>query len=440
MRIGLRASLPLGHILAVGVARAGEVGPVGHHTAAQGVITRGHGTPAAAQRAKDVPQLRGVEGSRGGHEAARGIGQVCTRQVAAEAIDVGGGQTLFLLQEAPIHSCLVHHLEGNVLRAIAYHRRDAERLAPAGHVVEGVSEQVAVNAGSPGEAHVGGFLLHQVAVEYLLKCVGRGGTHLLQRGAAGLLPHALAHGLRIGKALGRDDAAQSATALDDGAMHQALGQFGGEQGLYAACPGALTEKGHVGRIATEDLDVAMDPAEGLHLVEKAVIARALTLALGREQGMSQESAHTEAVVDGDEDDVASGEGGAVKLHLIAVAVLIGSAVYPDHHGQLVAPLGLGRLPDIEVEAILAHRGCLTLIELPPVERALLLAALQRGSAPGVASAHTLPRLHRLRGLPAQVAHGRGGIGNPLVHDDVRSIRLHAFYLSAIHREYSLRLL
>ena len=95
-----------------------------------------------------------------------------------------------------------------------------------------------------------------------------------------------------------------------------------------------------------------------------------------------------------------GKGCTIKLLLIAIAVLIGSAMNPDHDGQFVASLGIGRFPHIQVEAILTHLGSLALIELLPVERALLLSALKRGIAPTVAKTHTLPSLDWLRCLPA----------------------------------------
>ena len=128
-------------------------------------------------------------------EATGGRWHIHARQVAIKAIDVGGVKSLLLLQEAPIHRCLLHHGGSNILAAITNHGGDAEGLAAISHIIQRITEQIAVDTGPPREAHHGCFLLHQVAGKNLLELIRGGGTHLLQRSTACLIPHTLAHSL-----------------------------------------------------------------------------------------------------------------------------------------------------------------------------------------------------------------------------------------------------
>ena len=82
---------------------------------------------------------------------------------------------------------------------------------------------------------------------------------------------------------GRNDASQSATALNDSTVYVSLCQRRGYQRLHASCTGTMSEDGHIVRVATKDGNVVLHPFQGGQLVEQTVIARTLSAVLGREQ-------------------------------------------------------------------------------------------------------------------------------------------------------------
>ncbi len=86
-------------------------------------------------------------------------------------------------------------------------------------------------------------------------------------------------------------------------------------------------------VATEGGDVALDPREGGGLVEEAVVAGGVVGRLGGELGMGEEAEDAEAVVHGDDDDVAMGEELAVLAVLGGAAADEAAAVDPDHDGE-----------------------------------------------------------------------------------------------------------
>ena len=141
------------------------------------------------------------------------------------------------------------------------------------------------------------------------------------------------------------------------------------------------------------------------LVEQAVVAGRTRRRFLRQFGVREEPEHPEAVVDRDEDDALLRERLAVVARLGPAASLEAATVDPDHHGCLG---GLGGGVDVDRQAVLAELG-----ELDVVEDARLDA--RRTGLGRVA--HAVPRLHRLRRLPAQLADRRRGIRHADEHVD-----------------------
>ena len=96
--------------------------------------------------------------------------------------------------------------------------------------------------------------------------------------------------------------------------------------------------------------------ERLQAFEGTVIATDTVLVLGAEERMGEEAEDAEAVVDGNKDDSSFCPGFAVHFRLEAPAGSVTAAVNPHCNRQLGVSLakGLGRSPNIEVEAVLAE--------------------------------------------------------------------------------------
>ena len=162
----------------------------------------------------------------------------------------------------------------------------------------------------------------------------------------------------------------------------------------------------------------MDPLERGDLVHHAVVA-GLAL-LGRQFGMGQEAEGAQAVVDGDEDDAPLRPFVSVHGHFVAVAVHESAAVDPEGDGKAGFRLadGLCGGPYVQVQAVLAGLRRSFPVELVAVEGAGRVAGLPGDGTERVAGADSFPRRHWLRGLPAEVAHGRGGIRDAFEDGDL----------------------
>ena len=413
MRVCLGTGIPTGKSLAVGITGTGKLRPIVHHATAQRIVARRHRTPATPQSTKYIPQLGGMECPLHVAETILRRGHILTRQITTETIDISRPTTQPLLQQAPANGRLSHDFRSDVLRAVTYHVGDVQRSAPMRHVVERIGQQVAIDDGSPRQPYEGCFLFPVVSHQSLLKPFCRQGTHLLECGTSGLIHHALAHSLGIGQRLGGNDAAQASTTLDNGPMNQPFGQGRRDQRLYTACTGTLAEERDTTGITAKGFNVALHPFQGSQLVQQAEVAGALPT-LFREQGVSQKTANAQTIVQCDQYHASAGIFRPVELHLVAISVLIGTAMNPHHDRQFVAHLCLSRLPHVQIETIFAHLRSPALVELPPVERALTGAALQRSRSPFVTFENTLPGLHRLGCFPSQLAYRRCRIGNTLV--------------------------
>ena len=162
----------------------------------------------------------------------------------------------------------------------------------------------------------------------------------------------------------------------------------------------------------------MDPLERGDLVHHAVVA-GLAL-LGRQFGVGQEAEGAQAVVDGDEDDAPLRPFVSVHGHFVAVAVHECAAVDPEGDGKSGFRLadGLGRGPDVQVQAVLALLRCPFPVELVAIEGTGRIAGLPGDAPERVAGTDAFPRLHRLWCLPAEAAHGRGGIRDAFEDGDL----------------------
>ena len=116
----------------------------------------------------------------------------------------------------------------------------------------------------------------------------------------------------------------------------------------------MPEDRDVAGIAAELGDVIAHPLEGQDQIELADIAGIDEI--GRaELGEVEVSKRVQAMIDGDDDDVAlAGETLAVGFDFVAGAARIGAAVEP-HHDRALAVVAEARGPDIEVQAVFADR-------------------------------------------------------------------------------------
>ena len=97
----------------------------------------------------------------------------------------------------------------------------------------------------------------------------------------------------------------------------------------------------------------MNPPEGHHLVVGAVVAAAVVADLLVKLRMAEEARDTHAVAHADKDDASPSPLRRIHLYLIAVTVLIGTAMIPDADGESL--IVCQRLPghgDIYEEAVL----------------------------------------------------------------------------------------
>src|ERR1700730_13235040 len=124
---------------------------------------------------------------------------------------------------------------------------------------------------------------------------------------------------------------------------------------------------------------------------------------GREFGMRKKSEDAEAVADGDGDDTFTRHAFAVVTGLRAVAGLEAATEIVDEDGKTLTG-ALGRGPDVEVEAILAHA---IRSEVHVAEQRELHAACCE--LPGVPNA--VPRGGGYRWREAQISDGRLGEGH-----------------------------
>jgi hypothetical protein len=84
------------------------------------------------------------------------------------------------------------------------------------------------------------------------------------------------------------------------------------------------------------------------------------------------------------------------------ARVVPAAINPDHHGQACSRLGIGRRPDVQVQAVLAGARVAK-------DHVGIQVCLHAAMAEVCGIAYAGPLRRRLRRLPAQRSHGRGGV-------------------------------
>ncbi len=186
-------------------------------------------------------------------------------------------------------------------------------------------------------------------------------AHLFHGGAPELLaqapPRILGHrpGVVLIAPLGVPARPHAGSATADDAVDQTLRARCRPEDAHALATGGLTRDRHPVRVAAEGRDVLTDPPQSGDLVEHAVVARGAGRRLLGQCGVRQETEYPEPVVDRDGDRLASGgQRLAVVQRKGAGAGGEPSAGYVDDHGEFRRG-GLPAAPDVEVEAVLAHR-------------------------------------------------------------------------------------
>lgn len=161
------------------------------------------------------------------------------------------------------------------------------------------------------------------------------------------------------------------------------------------------------RIAAERRDIAFHPVQGGLLVLKPVIAGLAPLRPGVQAGKRQETQRAKAVVEGhDHHAVLLGQHTAV-VHASSPGHET-AAVYPDHHRQVAGGGGQLRRVDVQVQAVFA---ALDLTRHLAGHRKQRQHHLRTDTAKLTGVSERTPGRGGLRSLPAQLTHGRGGVGN-----------------------------
>ena len=127
----------------------------------------------------------------------------------------------------------------------------------------------------------------------------------------------------------------------------------------------------------------------------------------RQRRVRHETERPQTVVEGDQHDAMTRQVATHEHRVAASALLKGAAVKPDHD----RPARVGRrrrAPDVEVQAVFAHRLRARVLGVDRAGRAAGLQALrgQRAGRP-----HAAPGLDRLRRPPAQRPQRRRRVGN-----------------------------
>ncbi len=193
----------------------------------------------------------------------------------------------------------------------------------------------------------------------------------------------------------------------EAALEKSLGERARLQRGHGHGARRLADDRHFSRIAAEFVDVASNPLERRHLIEKAVVARGVMRRLRRQIRMRHIAERADPVVEADEDHAFLGDVFAAVHRHPAGAEREAAAVDPDDHGQAGAEFGVAARPDVQIQAVLAGRFFPEI--MIEVVAAQNLNAFG-GHAVGVIDA--LPGLDRLRLAPAQIASGCGRVGNP----------------------------
>ena len=193
-------------------------------------------------------------------------------------------------------------------------------------------------------------------------------------------------------------------------MEQALCQRRGTQHTHGNSTCRLAKDSDTILITSKGCDIVLHPLQSHNLIHQTVVTRDASLRLGRKLGQSQEAQRTRTVGNTHEDNSSLGEVCAHRRRVITRDET--TAVDPHHNGQLLLLRLCGR-HHIDVEAVLA-----------PARSIRLTTLLLRGHL-GVLIRfiYALPLLQLHGRTPAQLPHGRLGIGDSLEHAE--AILLHS---------------
>ena len=178
------------------------------------------------------------------------------------------------------------------------------------------------------------------------------------------------------------------------------------------CAGAacrLAPDGHVAGVAAEGCNILVNPLQRHHLVHEAQIRRILIVLAVRQMRQMEESEEADSVGDGDKDDVR-----VLRHQVVAVVLRVGrsanlEAATVDPHDDRLLRRSVVTPPDIQIEAVLAHR----------IEGGRVARCLYRAFAIVTGLIDTAVGSNIYRGLPAQVAYGLLAYkGNALIRNDV----------------------
>ena len=213
-----------------------------------------------------------------------------------------------------------------------------------------------------------------------------------------------------------------AAGFGDGPGEEPPAQRRDAEGVDAGGPGGLSGKGDPGRVAAEGRDIVPDPFQGPDLVQQTVVARGPVGGLGSQGLVGQETEDTQAVGAVDHHDPLPGQGLAVVLAVGWLAGGHGAAVDVEQDRQ--AGGISGRLPDIEIEGVLAHgldpvvcQAELVSVIAEDLHQGVhhrMVPGLHGHGGKGVADPDALPGLRGLGFLPAQLPHRGLGIGDARV--------------------------
>ena len=155
---------------------------------------------------------------------------------------------------------------------------------------------------------------------------------------------------------------------------------------------------HIAGVTAESADIALHPGERRNLVEQPVISRHPVCRFGAERGMRKIAERAKPVVDRNDNHAPLGKRAAVIERVAAGAGGQRTAVDPEKYRRIAC---IFRCPDIERQAILAHRR-----QVPGVDAGAARFRLHACGAEFGGIADVLPGGKRLRRCPAQLS-GRG---------------------------------
>ncbi len=200
-------------------------------------------------------------------------------------------------------------------------------------------------------------------------------------------------------------------------MNQIRRQRRCHQAVDARTAGRIPEDGDVAGIATERGDVALHPLQRGDLIKHRVIAGDVVRRFSAQFRMCEETENPDAIVERDEHDSFSRKRLAVQAAHGTVAALVAAAINPDHDGPPLIRILRSR-PDIQVQAVLAHRRRFALKIFELIERTRFGENLHRYRTELIRLAYAIPRRDRPRRPPAQITDRRRGKRNPLEYTNL----------------------